>query len=57
MLYTVIDSADIASKGVPGISNSGFSGIGSSCITLPCSEIPNQGKQASVLHGNLLVLS
>ncbi|KAG2690312.1 hypothetical protein I3760_09G180300 [Carya illinoinensis] len=43
--------ADIASKGVPGISNSGFSGIGSSCITLPCSEIPNQGKQASVLHG------
>ncbi|XP_042943686.1 protein REVEILLE 8 isoform X1 [Carya illinoinensis] len=43
--------ADIASKGVPRISNSGFSGIGSSCITLPCSEIPNQGKQASVLHG------
>ena len=40
MTYNVTDSADIASKGVARISNS----------------ISKQGKQAPVLHGNLLLL-
>jgi hypothetical protein len=43
--------ADIASKGVARISNSGVSGIGSSGRTPPGFDIPKQGKQASVLHG------
>jgi hypothetical protein len=56
MGYNVTDSADIASKGVARISNSGVSGIGSSGRTPPGFDIPKQGKQASVLHGNLLDL-
>ncbi|XP_039031461.1 protein REVEILLE 8-like [Hibiscus syriacus] len=43
--------ADIGSKGVARISNSGVSGIGSSSNTMPKSDLPNQGKQVSMLHG------
>ncbi|KAK6231537.1 hypothetical protein SCA6_001610 [Theobroma cacao] len=49
--YNVTDSADIGSKGVARISNSGVSGIGSSSRTIPSSDMPNQGKQAPMLHG------
>jgi len=54
MLYDVTDSADIGSKGMPKITNSSLSGVRNSTRTLPSSEIPKQGKQAPVLHGNLL---
>jgi hypothetical protein len=50
MAYNVTDSADIGSKGVARISNSGVSAI----RTLPGSDIPNQGEKATMLHGNLL---
>ncbi|KAE8730441.1 Protein REVEILLE 8 [Hibiscus syriacus] len=43
--------SDIGSKGVARISNSGVSGIGSSSNTMPKSDLPNQGKQVSMLHG------
>jgi hypothetical protein len=46
MLYDITDSADIGSN---GISNSGF---GDSTTMLTASQIPNQGKQNSVTHGN-----
>jgi len=51
MLYDVTDSADIGSKGT----NSSLSGVRNSTRTLPASEIPKQGKQAPVLHGNFLI--
>lgn len=54
MAYNVTDSADIGSKGVARISNSGVSAIRSSSRTLPGSDIPNQGEGATMLHGNLL---
>ncbi|CAK9164777.1 unnamed protein product [Ilex paraguariensis] len=43
--------ADIGSKGAAKISNSSISGIGSSCRTLPSSELLSEGKQCSMLHG------
>ncbi|XP_022748481.1 protein REVEILLE 8-like isoform X2 [Durio zibethinus] len=43
--------ADIGSKGVARINNSGVSGIGSSSRTIPSSDMPNQGKQTAMLHG------
>jgi hypothetical protein len=46
MLYDITDSADIGSK---GISNNG---VGDSTTRLNASQIPNQGKQNSVTHGN-----
>ena len=55
MLYDVTDSADIGSKGITQITNSSLSGVGNSTRTLLTSEIPKQGKQAPVLHGNLLI--
>lgn len=54
MPYNVTDSADIGSKGIARISNNNVSGLGTSGRTLPSSDIPKQGKQAPVLHGNLL---
>ncbi|KAK8600157.1 hypothetical protein V6N13_060028 [Hibiscus sabdariffa] len=42
--------ADIGSKGVQRISHSGVSCIGSSSRTIPNSDMPKQGKQASMLH-------
>lgn len=57
MAYNVTDSADVASKGVVARnSDSNLSGIASSGRTVPGSEIPKHGKQASVLHGNSLKL-
>ncbi|XWS59729.1 hypothetical protein CRYUN_Cryun08bG0147000 [Craigia yunnanensis] len=41
---------DIGSKGV-AINNSGVSGIGSLSRTIPSSDMPKQGKQATMLHG------
>lgn len=55
MGYGVTDSADIGSKGVARTSKCSSSGIGSSSRTLPSSEIPNQGIQAPVRHGNPLL--
>ncbi|MBA0857675.1 hypothetical protein Goshw_015465 [Gossypium schwendimanii] len=49
--YNVTDSANIGSKGVAKISNSGVSGIGSSGQTISNSDMSKQGKQASMLHG------
>ncbi|OMO72616.1 hypothetical protein CCACVL1_17691 [Corchorus capsularis] len=43
--------ADIGSKGVARIGNSGVSAIGSSSRTIPSSDVPKQGKQATMLHG------
>nr|KJB36821.1 hypothetical protein B456_006G178000 [Gossypium raimondii] len=43
--------ANIGSKGVAKISNSGVSGIGSSGQTISNSDMSKQGKQASMLHG------
>ncbi|KAI3472728.1 hypothetical protein Pfo_029371 [Paulownia fortunei] len=43
--------ADIGSKGAARISNCSMSGFGSSPRAPPSSELPNQGKQGSVLHG------
>ncbi|XVF55408.1 hypothetical protein PTKIN_Ptkin06aG0033700 [Pterospermum kingtungense] len=43
--------ADIGSKGVARINNSGVSGIGSSSRTIPGSDMPQQAKQATMLHG------
>ncbi|XP_062166009.1 protein REVEILLE 8 isoform X2 [Alnus glutinosa] len=42
-----VTEADIGSKGVARISNSGVSAI----RTLPGSDIPNQGEKATMLHG------
>ncbi|EXB84817.1 Transcription factor ASG4 [Morus notabilis] len=51
MAYNVTDSADVASKGaVARNSDSNLSGIASSGRTVPGSELPKYGKQASVLH-------
>lgn len=55
MLYDVTDSADIGSKGITKITNSSLSGVRNSTRTLQTSEIPKQGKQAPVLHGNFLM--
>jgi len=55
MLYDVTDSADIGSKGTTQITNSTLSGVRNSTRSLPTSEIPKQGKQAPVLHGNFLI--
>ncbi|KAJ9694634.1 hypothetical protein PVL29_010215 [Vitis rotundifolia] len=44
-------NADIGSKGVAKISNSGVCGIGRSSRTLPSSELQKQRKQGSALHG------
>lgn len=55
MLYDVTDSADIGSKGITLISNSSLSGVGNSTRMLLTSEIPKQGRQAPVLHGNLRI--
>lgn len=52
MGYGVTDSADIRSKGLARINKCSLSGIESSSKTLPSSEIPEQGKQAPLLHGN-----
>lgn len=52
MGYAVTDSADIRSKGLARINKCSLSGIESSSRTLPSSEIPEQGKQAPLLHGN-----
>ena len=61
MAYNITDSADIGSKGVPRLSNNSNnsvgSGLGTSGRTLPSSEIAKQGKQAPVLHGELLHFS
>ncbi|XP_057779044.1 protein REVEILLE 8-like isoform X1 [Salvia miltiorrhiza] len=43
--------ADIGSKGVSTISNCSMNAFGSSPRTTPTSELPNQGKQDSVVHG------
>ncbi|BBH06043.1 Homeodomain-like superfamily protein [Prunus dulcis] len=43
--------ADIRSKGLARINKCSLSGIESSSRTLPSSEIPEQGKQAPLLHG------
>jgi len=51
MLYDVTDSADIGSK---GISNSGLSGVEDTNTRLPTSQIPTQGTQNPVIHGNRL---
>ena len=56
IVYDVTDSADIGSKGIARISNSGLSGVGNSTRTIPSSELTKQGKQAPVLHGNLRIL-
>ncbi|XP_027365140.1 protein REVEILLE 8-like [Abrus precatorius] len=45
------NEADIGSKGITQITNSGLSGVDNSTRTLPASEIPKQGKQAPMLHG------
>ena len=57
MAYNITDSADIGSKGIGRITNSSAVGIGSSNRTLPSSELPAQGEQNSLLHGNLLAAS
>lgn len=54
MAYNITDSADIASKGVARIGNNSVSGLGTSSRTLPSSEIPKQGKETAVRHGNPL---
>ncbi|XWS66947.1 hypothetical protein CRYUN_Cryun05aG0244100 [Craigia yunnanensis] len=46
-----VAEADIGSKGVARISNSGLNAIGSSSRTIPSSDMPKQGKQAPMLHG------
>ncbi|CAL5351093.1 unnamed protein product [Camellia sinensis] len=43
--------ADIGSKGVARISNSGIDGIGSLCRTISSSELSKQGKPGSLFHG------
>ncbi|KAA8516504.1 hypothetical protein F0562_016990 [Nyssa sinensis] len=43
--------ADNGSKGVARISDSSISGIGGSGRTLRSSELPEQGKQGSMIHG------
>ncbi|GFP83737.1 protein reveille 8 [Phtheirospermum japonicum] len=43
--------ADIGSKGPARVTNSGMSGFGGSPRAPPSSELPNQSKQGSVLHG------
>ncbi|KAL8480568.1 hypothetical protein ACS0TY_026663 [Phlomoides rotata] len=43
--------ADIGSKGAATISNCSMSGFGGSPRAPPNSELPNQGKEGSVLHG------
>jgi len=52
MLYDVTDSADIGSKGITRIDHSSLSGVGNSTRNLPATEMPKQGKQAQVIHGN-----
>ncbi|CAL5422457.1 unnamed protein product [Camellia sinensis] len=42
--------ADIGSKGVARISNSGIDGIGSLCRTISSSELSKQGKPGSLFH-------
>ncbi|KAI7997181.1 Protein REVEILLE 8 [Camellia lanceoleosa] len=44
-------SADIGSKGVARISNSGIDGIGSLSRTISSSELSKQGKPGSLFHG------
>ncbi|XP_022767426.1 protein REVEILLE 8 isoform X2 [Durio zibethinus] len=43
--------ADIGSKGVARISNSGVSSIGNSSRTISSSDMPKQAKQAPMIHG------
>ncbi|KAJ4849212.1 Mediator of RNA polymerase II transcription subunit 4 [Turnera subulata] len=50
-------NADIASKGLPRIGNSGNSGLGTPSRTLPGTETPKQGKKAPALHGDTPLLS
>ncbi|KAK4272906.1 hypothetical protein QN277_021398 [Acacia crassicarpa] len=51
-ITTLIGSeADIGSKGISKISNSGLSGVGTSSRMLQSSEMPKQGKQGPVLYG------
>lgn len=53
MACYITDSADdIGSKGISGIGNSTVGGIGSSARTQPSTDMPKQGKQVPVLHGN-----
>jgi len=52
MFYDVTDSADIGSKGVTIIGNSCVSNVGNSTRKLSATEMPKQGKQTQVLHGN-----
>ncbi|RDX88526.1 Protein REVEILLE 8, partial [Mucuna pruriens] len=49
MLYDVTDSADIGSNGITRIGQSSLSGVVNS--TRNATEMPQQGKQAPVLHG------
>ncbi|GMP85258.1 hypothetical protein CsSME_00038493 [Camellia sinensis var. sinensis] len=51
MAYNVTASADIGSKGVARISNSGIDGIGSLSRTISSSELSKQGKPGSLFHG------
>jgi len=51
MACNLADSADIGPKCVSS-SNNTVSGLGTSSRTLPSAEMPKQGKQAPVLHGN-----
>jgi hypothetical protein len=46
------DVSDIGTKGVSRFSYNTVSGLGTSSRTLPSAEMPKQGKQAPVLHGN-----
>jgi hypothetical protein len=52
MACNLADSADIGPKCVSRVSNNTVSGLGTSSTTLPSAEMPKQGKQAPVLHGN-----
>ncbi|PIN03718.1 Zuotin [Handroanthus impetiginosus] len=50
--YNILGAeADIGPKDAARISNCSMSGYGSSARTTPSSELPNQGKQGSVLQG------
>jgi hypothetical protein len=52
MACNLAHSADIGPKCVSRVSNNTVSGLGTSSRTLPSAEMPKQGKQAPVLHGN-----
>lgn len=54
MAYNITDSADIGSKGVARIGNTGITGFGSTSRLISGSEMPKQGKQTPILHGDHL---